>query len=197
MIKKGFIFLLALALMAAFNMGLMDRKIKMSFIKTPVAMMMMGNQHENQLVQLSEKLQVLQETNGSQADQTAISTELQQISQADAVNTEDQKFMTTLINDIKNSQGTINQRKIVRPENQRIYVIQFGFNNLTQDTEEEYFKNVTNGYFPSIYLFPNNLALMPTVSPTDKTKIATIEVRLSDATVKYIVDYYNKNVKKL
>ena len=197
MIKKGIVFLLALGLMTTFNMGLMDKKIKMDFIKTPIQMIMMGNQHEKQMLQLNEKLQTLQATKGSQEDQTLISNALQQISKADVVNIGDKKFIETIINDIKASTGTINQRRIVRPENQRIYIVQFGFDNLTANTEEEFLKNISSGYFPSIYIFPNNLVLMPTVNPVDKTKIATIEVKLNDTTVKYILDYYNKNVKSL
>lgn len=197
MIKKSALFLVVLVGVAALNTGFFNKKVNMNFIKNPNAIMIMGNQDEAKIVELQNKLVELQAKTGTDSEQQAVNTMLQQIATADSVQTEDKKVIDTLVNKIKSLDGTVCNSNIMKPKSGRIYAIQFGYNvQLTQNTMADMISNLKLGYVPNIYIFPNDRALLPMYDEKQTTLLSTVEVRLDETTVKYIDDFYNSKLKK-
>lgn len=199
MLKKSALFLLFLVVlvgMAAMNTGFFNKKVKMSFINTPDVIMLMGNQDEAKIIELQNKLAKLQAKAGTNSEQQQISLTLQQIAYKDSVQTQDKKVINALVGKIKSLKGIINNNNIMKPKSGRIYAIQFGYNaNLVQNTMADMVNNLKFGYVPNMYIFPNDMALLPVYDAKQSTLLSTVEVRLDEATIKYIDKFYSEQLK--
>lgn len=196
MFKKSVLFLAVVILMAAFNMGLLSKKINLDYIKTPSAMLLAGNQYEAEMTQLSKQYNDLKSSNGSADEQQAIAAKYQELANSVNVQTDDKEFIDKLLGEIKNEGGFITHKTIINPKSGLVLNIQFGYNNLNPQTMDELVAALKEGYIPSIYLFPNDVALIPTYDNKTPNSIGIVEVKLNSETIKYINDYYNSRIKK-
>lgn len=195
MLKKIILFLLVAAGMIALNAGFLNRKADISIVKQPQAIQIFGNQDADQLNALQAKLQKLQAKSSTSKEAQNVSSQLQALVTKDTVQTADQEFISKIMKIFKSKKAIINNGFIMQPRSGSLYSIQFGYNvQLQQDTLDEMAQNIKNGYLPDIYLYPNDLVLMPFYDEKGQSSMSTIEVRADEDTIKAITDFYHKTV---
>lgn len=182
--------------MVALNTGFFNRKADLNIIKKPSIVGIMGNQDEETILKLQTQLEKLQQKKGTEQDQQAINGILQSLAARDTIQTKDKDFIGKLMDIFNNKKATVDNGYIMKPKSGMLYVFQFGYGiNLPQDTNEDMANNLKSGYIPDFYLFPNNLLLLPFYDKEGESSISTVELRIDDATVKYLVDFYNSQMK--
>jgi hypothetical protein len=197
MIKKGVLFLIVLVGVAAMNTGFFNKKIDMNFIKTPDGIIIMGNQDEGKVQQIENEITKLQLTKGTDSQQQALTSLIQQIFNADSIPTQDKKVIDTVVGNLKKLNGTNAGENVMKPKSGRMYMIQFYYAVLpTQDPNQYTLENYKDGYVPYVYLLPNDDVLLPMYSKDDTNPLSTVKVRLDEATSKYIDNLYNSEMKK-